>query len=148
MGKRNYPVSTVFGRTMKFLSDEFEARLRKENIPVSIGEFVLLYRLSTITEDEITQQNFANQERKHKSVILRQIDVLEKKRLVARMSDPGDKRKNILTLTKPGMELLDKALAVENKMMKELTRGLQPEEIEMLKKVAFTIQNNALKLAR
>ena len=144
----DYPVSTLFGRTLKFLTDEFERRLKENKIEISIVEFVLLYRLSNMQNDEITQQNFANLEGKHKSVILRQIDGLEMKRLVARMPDQQDKRKNILELTRQGMDVLGKALAVEKAMMKELTRGLKPEEIETLKKVSLTIQQNALKISK
>jgi DNA-binding MarR family transcriptional regulator len=146
MAKYQYPVSTLFGRTLKFLSDEFEFRLKENKIPVSIVEFVLLYRLSMIAEDEITQQNFATLEGKHKSVILRQIDALEEKHLVARMNDPSDGRKNMIVLTKSGMAMLEKAMTVENKMMKELTRGLKPAEIDTLKKVSLTIQQNARKI--
>ena len=66
MNRSDYPVSTLLGRTLKFLTDELEERLRAEKISVTIVEFVLLYRLSTMEEDETTQQNFARMEGKHK----------------------------------------------------------------------------------
>lgn len=145
MSPKNYPVMTLFGRTLKFLTDEFQQRLENERIPLSIVEFVLLYRLSTMEEDTISQQHFANMERKHKSVILRQVDGLEMKKLVTRSTDPEDARKNIVQLTKKGWDVLNKTLAIEDTMMKEMTKGLKASEIETLKKVSLTIQSNAMK---
>lgn len=148
MAKRDFPVSTLFGRTLKFLTDELETRFRAEKITVTIVEFVLLYRLSTIEEDELTQQNFARLEGKHKSVMLRQLEKLEKKKLLARLPDPSDKRKNNIVLTQKGSELLDRMLAIEKKMMQELTRGLDREEIDVLAKVSMQIQRNAARLRK
>lgn len=148
MTKRDFPVSTLFGRTLKFLTDELEARLRAKKITVTIVEFVLLYRLSTIEEDELTQQNFARLEGKHKSVMLRQLEKLEKKKLLARLPDPSDKRKNNIVLTQKGSELLDRILAIEKKMMQELTRGLDRKEIDVLAKVSLQIQRNAARLRK
>jgi DNA-binding MarR family transcriptional regulator len=148
MSKAEYPFTSLFGRTLKFLTDEFERRLQENKIELTIVEFILLYRLSTMQDDEITQQNFANMEGKHKSVILRQIDGLEQKHLVARMPDPTDGRKNILELTHTGMVLLEKVLLIENKMAKEMTQGLKATELETVKKAALTIQHNALKLIK
>lgn len=146
MEQAGFPVSTLFGRTLKFLTDSLEERLRKEKIAVTIVEFVLLYRLSTMQEDEVTQQNFARMEGKHKSVILRQIEKLEKKKLLARLPDPSDGRKNNIVLTQKGSELLSRLLAVEKKMMQELTKGLTAAEIAVLKKVSLQIQHNAIRL--
>lgn len=146
MEQAGFPVSTLFGRTLKFLTDSLEERLRKEKIAVTIVEFVLLYRLSTMQEDEVTQQNFARMEGKHKSVILRQIEKLEKKKLLARLPDPSDGRKNNIVLTQKGSELLSRLLAIEKKMMQELTKGLTAAEIAVLKKVSLQIQHNAIRL--
>lgn len=146
MEQAGFPVSTLFGRTLKFLTDALEERLRKEKIAVTIVEFVLLYRLSTMQEDEVTQQNFARMEGKHKSVILRQIEKLEKKKLLARLPDPSDGRKNNIVLTQKGSELLSRLLAIEKKMMQELTKGLTAAEIAVLKKVSLQIQHNAIRL--
>lgn len=148
MEQAGFPVSTLFGRTLKFLTDALEERLRKEKIAVTIVEFVLLYRLSTMQEDEVTQQNFARMEGKHKSVILRQIEKLEKKKLLARLPDPSDGRKNNIVLTQKGSELLSRLLAIEKKMMQELTKGLTADEIAVLKKVSLQIQHNAIRLKK
>jgi DNA-binding MarR family transcriptional regulator len=106
MGTFPFPLSTLFGRTLKFLTDEFEKLLDQNDIKLSIVEFVLLYRLSTFNEDAISQQNFANFEGKHKSVMLRQIDGLVSKNLVARLADPDDGRKYNIVPTKAGLDIL------------------------------------------
>jgi DNA-binding MarR family transcriptional regulator len=147
MEKNPYPVMTLFGRTLKFLTQEFEQRLEKEQIPLTIVEFVLLYRLSMMNEDEITQKHFALMEGKHKSVILRQIDGLEMKNLVVRNVDSNDRRKNNISLTEKGNEMLTHVLQIESEMMKEMTEGISEEEIELLKNISLTIQKNALKIS-
>jgi DNA-binding MarR family transcriptional regulator len=143
MPQKKYPLSTLFGRTTKFLSDDFEKRLKENEIKLSIVEFVLLYRLFSMEDDEISQQNFANLEGKHKSVILRQISGLVDKGLVAKMEDMTDGRKSRIMLTKVGMTLLEKLLKIEEEMMNEMTKGLTKAEIETLKKASFMIQQNA-----
>jgi DNA-binding MarR family transcriptional regulator len=143
MSTKKYPLSTLFGRTTKFLSDDFEKRLKENDIKLSIVEFVLLYRLFSMEDDEISQQNFANLEGKHKSVILRQISGLVDKGLVAKMEDMTDGRKSRIMLTKVGITLLEKLLKIEEEMMNEMTKGLTKAEIETLKKASFTIQQNA-----
>jgi DNA-binding MarR family transcriptional regulator len=147
MEQNRYPFMTLFGRTLKFLTQEFELRLEKEKIPLTIVEFVLLYRLSVMNEDEITQKHFAQLEGKHKSVILRQIDGLEIKKLVERNVDAADRRKNNISLTKKGNELLKRVLQIENEMMEAMTTGISEEELEILKKVSLTIQKNALEIS-
>lgn len=147
MRESTYPIMTLFGRTLKFLNNEFEQRLQKEQIPLTTVEFILLYRLSVMHEDEITQKHFAQMERKHKSVILRQIDGLELKNLVVRHVDASDRRKNNISLTEQGDDLLKRVLQVESKMMQEMTEGISDEEIDILKKIAVTIQKNALAIS-
>jgi len=146
MAAETYPLMTLFGRTLSFLSIEFELRLKRYGMKITSGEFVLLYRLSSMQSDKITQQNFATLLGKHKSVILRQIDVLEAKNLVARMADETDKRKNIISLTKKGRETLDKVLQIEAEMMHQMTVGIDDDAIESLKQTAWKIQENALGL--
>ena len=115
------PLATIIGRTHKFITDEFEQRINASGIDVSMVEFVLLYRLSTMDDDKITQQNFANMEGKHKSVILRQINKLEQKKWVVRTGDFTDLRKNMIIITKAGLSVLRQVLAIEAEMMIELT---------------------------
>jgi len=134
------PLATIIGRTHKFITDEFEQRINASGIDVSMVEFVLLYRLSTMNDDKITQQNFANLEGKHKSVILRQINKLEQKKWVVRTGDFTDLRKNMIIITKAGLSVLRQVLAIEAEMMIELTAGLSDEEITTFKKVALALQ--------
>jgi len=143
-----FPLMTIFGRTLHFISIEFEQELKKHKVGITTGEFVVLYRLFTMEEDTISQQNFATMLGKHKSVILRQIDVLEAKKLVARLADPLDRRKNMISLTKTGVNTLNRVLDIENKLMNLLTNGIPGADLETLKQTALKIQENALSIRK
>jgi DNA-binding MarR family transcriptional regulator len=57
--------------------------------------------------EDVIQQDIAKIMKKDKSVVLRQIDNLEKKNLVQRIVDPNDRRRNIIKTTEKGMKLID-----------------------------------------
>jgi DNA-binding MarR family transcriptional regulator len=140
MSENEIPISTIFGRNSRFINDMLENRFSKERLNMTIVEFALLYRLSVISEDEITQQHFANLEGKHKSVILKQINLMEQKGWVLRVDDVSDKRKNMVSLTRKGVGALNKALKIEQDLMDNLVSGLNTNDIITFKKVALQIQ--------
>jgi DNA-binding MarR family transcriptional regulator len=147
MANNHTPISTIFGRTSRMINDALEEAFRQRGLNMSIIEFALLYRLSTMTEDEITQQHFANMEGKHKSVILRQIDGMEQKRWVARMQDSIDKRKNMVSLTKTGISVLTKALTAEKELVSSIAAGIKETDLAVFTKVALQLQTSLATLA-
>lgn len=141
---KDLPLITVFGRTHRYLNDAFELCLQQEGLSLSVIEFALLYRLSTIADDEITQQNFANMEGKHKSVVMRQLEGLEQKSWITRVSDTVDRRKNMVSLTSAGISVLNKALVIEAEMTGKLLDDITPNDLDIFKRVALQLQRNLL----
>lgn len=140
MAEREIPISTIFGRNSRFINDMLEDSFSKKKLSMTVVEFALLYRLSVISEDEITQQQFANLEGKHKSVILKQINFMEQKGWVLRVDDVSDKRKNMVSLTRKGVEALNKALTIEQYLMDNLTSGIDTRDLITFRKVALQMQ--------
>jgi MarR family transcriptional regulator, 2-MHQ and catechol-resistance regulon repressor len=56
------------------------------------------------------------------------VDRLEKKGMVERQNDPGDRRARVVHLTQAGKKLIECAFADHERAMEEAASGLSPEE--------------------
>ncbi|MBI4645154.1 MAG: MarR family transcriptional regulator [Bacteroidia bacterium] len=92
---------------------------------------------------EAIQQDMADWMNKDKSAILRMTDILEKKEMVKRMSVPGDRRKNIVKLTKKGEAVLKNFLKIESKITGKLKKNISKADYNTMVKVMMQIQKNA-----
>jgi DNA-binding MarR family transcriptional regulator len=142
MSAKEIPISTIFGRNSRMINDLLEHRFGEQGLNMTIVEFALLYRLSAIAGDEITQQHVANLEGKHKSVILKQLHLMEQKDWVLRADDLTDKRKNRVSFTQKGMDALNKALQIEQHLMDHLVTGIDTDDLKAFKKVALQMQTH------
>jgi MarR family 2-MHQ and catechol resistance regulon transcriptional repressor len=72
------------------------------------------------------------------------VDRLEKKGLVERRNDPGDRRARVVHLTAAGRKLISCAFADHEAAMDRATSGLSPEQrgqaVELLKKLGLAAQ--------
>jgi MarR family transcriptional regulator for hemolysin len=125
-------------RALKKRSD----KLMQVEIKISPEQFSLLYAIR-IKENEVIQKDMAEMMGKDKSAILRLIDTLEEKKLVQRVVDSKDKRKNFLMITKLGNQVIDQYKKAVDDTMKELLQGLSQSEIGNFHKVVCHLMNNA-----
>jgi len=140
------PLGVIVGRMMK----EMFRVLRKLTgelceIKLTVEQFGLLYGISRY-KDEVAQQDIANYLGKDKSSVLRLIDSLEEQKLVMRMDDQHDRRKNCLVVTDLGHEIIKEYLDIEFKLLEELQQGLTESDMETFYKVVRTIKERAEKL--
>ena len=74
------------------------------------------------------------------------IDRLEKRGLLCRLPDPGDRRSILVELTESGHELIEGASHTHFRIMEQLTEGLTSEEREclagLLSKLLFDIESS------
>lgn len=89
-----------------------------------------------------TQQDLANIASKNKASITHLIDNMEKRKLVYRQSDEGDRRNNLICLTEEGKNLKESLSKVVKKMTKEITRGIDKKDLKVSKKVMKKIIEN------
>jgi DNA-binding MarR family transcriptional regulator len=136
------PLVALIERICKMLSDEFARHLKENHLDISTVEFVILFNLSQMANDEVNQQDFANILGKDKSVIFRQIDTLEQKKYVARIADAKDRRKNLLVLTKTGSTILAQALKIESDMMRSIALNIEYSELDTAEKAISQLQEN------
>ncbi|MDR1200377.1 MAG: MarR family transcriptional regulator [Tannerellaceae bacterium] len=118
----------------RFLSD------LNTDVPVeSLGILLATHYNNT----DVIQQDIAEIMKKDKSVVLRQIDNLEKNNLVQRIVDPNDRRRNIIKITDKGMTLIDEVNTKLDGLYALLTDGLDTSEMDAFHKVLNHFRNKA-----
>lgn len=146
MENQKLPLGMIVGRMNREMFRVLRKRTNESSdIKLTIEQFGLLHRISTIAE-EVVQQDMAAFCGKDKSTIMRLVDSLEKLKLVTRVVDPHDRRRNRLVVTDLGHEVIKHYLNIEFKLLEELQQGLTESDLETFYKVVHTIRSNAEKL--
>lgn len=110
------------------------------NIAITTEQWTVLACLWK--QDKITQQNLCDLTSKDKPSITRLIDNLEKRDLVTRVSDPHDRRINLIHLTNKGEKLQSKATDVIEKIAKKALSNIEETELNISKAVLKKIISN------
>lgn len=93
-------------------------------------------------EDKVTQQKLCELTAKDKPSMTRLIDKLEKSRLVTRVSDPTDRRTNIIHLTSAGVALQAKATEIVMRVANRTLNGISEEELNTSRTILKKIMAN------
>ncbi|MEI6089331.1 MAG: MarR family transcriptional regulator [bacterium] len=140
------PFGIIVGKMMhdvfKVLKTRTEAGLKAK---LTIHHLGLLMAISK-NEHDVIQQDMAIKMGKDKSAILRLIDTLEEKKLVSRVPDLEDRRKNKLVITEKGNEVIKEFLIIDREVFGDLCSGLTKDELKAFFKVIEKIKDNAQKL--
>lgn len=131
----------MLGMTMKSVKETMERNLKDADIDMTIDQFVILKIIDTM--EDVNQQVCANLLRMDKSLFLRKLDVMQERKLVARIPDANDKRRNQLVLTKQGLEKYRECEEIEQKTIKSLMAGVSKEEFKTFAKVLDVIRHNS-----
>jgi DNA-binding MarR family transcriptional regulator len=113
----------------------------KTDVPIeSLGILLVVHHCNSM---DLIQQDIAEIIKKDKSVVLRQIDNLEKKNLVQRTVDPNDRRRNIVKVTDEGVKLVNEINVKLNGLYSLLSEGLDASETETFYRVLNHLRNKA-----
>ncbi|GGE39910.1 MarR family transcriptional regulator [Pedobacter psychrotolerans] len=126
-------IGLKMGAVIKSIGKLIDQSVMDEGIELSMEYFILLNIL--YDRDNIIQNDLANLMHKDKSAILRQIDLLEKKKLVVRINDSVDRRKKIIMLTKDGMKTVERLREVEADIFNSLLKGISEEDLKIFDSV-------------
>lgn len=129
MSKETLLFGQILLKTMLAVRNKLEQSLLDEGFSDITFDKVALMKVLTL-KDEMIQQDLADVMKRHKSTVLRTIDGLEKKKLVARVPDSVDRRKNTIILTKAGQELVKKFDAIEKKVNDKIVKGFTAAELK------------------
>ncbi len=132
----------IMVKTMHMYMHRVQLTMQKADLNLSMEQFAILNILET--GEDLIQQDLADLMNKDKSAILRQLNKLQERKLLARITDPKDKRKKQIVITKQGMELLAKARKVEQQVIEHLSEGIDDEEMQRMFETLLKIQANIL----
>lgn len=121
------------GDIIKSIGKIIDKSVRETGNDLSMEYFFLLNIL--YDKDNIIQNDLANMMHKDKSAILRQIDHLEKEKLVVRIPDGEDRRKKIIVLTKDGMKMVEKLRKIEADVFNGLMKDIPESDMKIFESV-------------
>lgn len=96
-----------------------------------------------LTNSQAVQTDLANHFAKDKSVMLRQLDEMEKAGWIERQMDPNDRRRKNLVVTKAGMEIYKKVSKMRAKVFAQVLEGVSEKDVSVCLKVLNTMNENA-----
>ena len=125
-------------RLKKHLGEVF----KKNGINLTAEQFLVMDTLWN--QGALTQQNIAYIIQKDKNSVTQFVDNLEKKGLVVRSVDKGDRRVNNIVVTEEGLAMRDSTKEIAINAMNDILSGVSEEDlntfISVLRKANETIQ--------
>ena len=102
----------------------------RKHFGIGVVEWRMLSMLAV--ENDISANRICQVIGLDKSAVSRSLQVLEASGYVSSRIDPGDARRNTVSLTESGRALHDRVLLVALERERRLLRGLSPEEVDIL----------------
>lgn len=142
--------SLPWGMIIRRMSTEMfrilKKRIREQaETLLTIDQYGLLLSLNK-QEDDVIQKNMAEMMGKDQSAVIKLIDSLEKKKLIKRVVDVNDRRKNFLTITEKGEKIMQQYMEIEHELINELQQGLSEPDLENFYKIVNIIRSKAVKM--
>lgn len=131
------------GYTVKVMMRSMKQKFEQENVELTLEQYFILNILDH--EEGLILQELAEIVERDNSAVLRHLNKLEKHHFVTRAADPEDKRRKLLIITKPGVEILEKARKLEKKLNDEVTRNVGNKRLERVMKTLSEIYAQTVK---
>lgn len=105
-------------------------KIRENGYKITIDQWLIIK--SILENPKITQQELAKNVFKDNASVTRIIEILVKSNYLNRAIDTNDRRKSILSVTKEGIEIIEKVqnLVLENR--KEALQGITQEDLDIM----------------
>lgn len=148
MTDEHYPTKDSLGfiiyRTALALKSALQRCFKENGYEITGEQWAIIRHLWE--EEALSQREIAEKTSKDKPNITRMLDALEKKRLIFRQSDPRDRRKYCIYLTKEGKQLYERLLPLTQNLRQRVTQNLAPEEIDLAKEILNKVYHNTCNL--
>ncbi len=137
-------LSKQLGVFLNFVHNRFKLwvneSLQKSGYNITAEQFLLLDTLWM--EGPLSQQKIADVMLKDKNSVVKLVNSLEARGLVTREVNQNDRRENIVTVTKRGIEIQEPVTQAALNAVEQITSGLSDEEISTFIKALDTMAGN------
>jgi DNA-binding MarR family transcriptional regulator len=145
-----FPLDDFIGHIFHVADKELSAALQKaikaEGYSITPGQLAILTRLWE--KDGIHQNLIAEKTSNDKHNITRILNILETNNYIERKSDPKDKRKFNIYLTKEGKSLQETLKPIIDKYLSKTLRGITQKEYDDLLRINKQILANLAVIAK
>lgn len=135
-------LSRLIMLVLKSVKKSLSERVREMGANLSFEHIRLLHVIYEFNEP--VQQELSNHLLTDKSLLLRQLLVLQKQGFLMRIQDGTDKRKKRVMLTTRGLELVKKTAEIRGSVIDSYLDGVSPERREVFYGVLLDMYKNAL----
>ncbi len=138
----NELLSILNGRLSGAMNRYLSRRFKAEGLDLTTEQWSVMACLWN--RDRLTQQTISELTYKDKASITRLLDTLERHNFIVRVSDPGDRRINLIHLTKNGTELEEKAMTIVKDAFQRAIEGIDHKDLLFTKEILYKVLNNIL----
>jgi DNA-binding MarR family transcriptional regulator len=131
------------GYAVKAMMRLFKSRLKRQKINLTVEQYFILNILDN--EEGLILQELAEIVGRDNSSVLRHINGLEEHHFVTRATDPKDKRRKLLIITKPGINVLDKARNLDRQVNDDVTQNIGDDKLQDMEATLSEIYERAIK---
>ncbi|GGH22954.1 MarR family transcriptional regulator [Sphingobacterium alkalisoli] len=132
--------SFLTGKASTAMSRRLQRNLKESCVTITSEQWSLLYYLWN--EEGLTQQELANLTFRDKPSISRLINNLEKLKLVIRVNDKGDRRTNLIYLTKEGRKIKTDCMAQASRTITEALDNVDRDKLKDAQHILETVYQN------
>ncbi len=118
------------------MTDDF----KKEGFNLTPEQFLVMDTLWD--EGVLTQQQIANITMRDKNSIVKLIDGLENRKLVKRVSNPNDRRQNLIKVTPYSLKIRQKVNECAFKSVESIIKGISEEDLETFIGILAKLEKN------
>ncbi|MCP4580547.1 MAG: MarR family transcriptional regulator [candidate division Zixibacteria bacterium] len=130
----------VLGMTAKAMKQFLNRKLIESGYDLTFEQAVIIAH--SLLDDGLNQQQIADMIDRDKTSTTRFIDILEERKLVARVPDKDDRRQNIIRLTKDGEKRCQEFMRIAGEAHEEMLKEIDPADIEVCKDVLRKVYRN------
>ncbi|TAL67480.1 MAG: MarR family transcriptional regulator [Bacteroidetes bacterium] len=134
----------LIGHTGRALKNSMTKAFADNEFEVTSEQWGILMLLWS--KEGITQQEISSAISKEKTTVVRLIDNMEKRKIIRRQQDKGDRRNNLIYLTGEGKKLREKLVPIAISELRKALNNLNEKEVEtltyLLQKVYDNLKNN------
>ncbi|OGU13698.1 MAG: hypothetical protein A2X61_01950 [Ignavibacteria bacterium GWB2_35_12] len=130
----------LIGHTGRALKNSITKSFAEHGYEVTAEQWGIL--MSLWSKDGISQQVLSASISKEKTTVVRLIDNMEKRNIIVRVQDAGDRRNNLIYLTEEGKSLREKLVPIAINELRKALKNMSEKEIDTLTTLLKKVYNN------